>query len=249
MRNFLYFFGALILLSGCSQNKFWVAPKFTDVNKIGTLKKGMTKSEVAQSLGVDAFDAFYNDAGNEMFVYNYRLEERRVPVSNSGRYVNMDTAPLDRTVNSESAQNAGTVYYTDWRKLYITYQDDKLVNIITEGGMQDASTVLLLAASVQNLRTNPNVKVIPYQVTDENFVTPLDKNGQYISTSGQTGTTGTTGTPGANGIVYGGGHAEVAVIPQHRTYTEGEYEHRVEFNNRRRNKRWGFRQTGRGKIN
>jgi len=103
----------------------------------------------------------------------------------------------------------------------------------------------LLAASVQNLRTNPNVKVIPYQVTDENFVTPLDKNGQYISTQGQA----VTGTPGANGIVYGVGNAEVAVIPEHRTYTEGEFEHRVEFNNKRKNKRLGFRQTGKGKRN
>jgi len=246
MKQIIYIFGALVLLSGCSQNKFWVAPKFTDVNKISTLKKGMTKLEVAQNLGVDAFDAYYNDAGNEMFVYNYRLQERRVPVSNSGRYVNMDTAPLNNTINSETAQNAGTVYYTDWRKLYITYQDDKLVNIITEGGMEDASTVLLLAASVQNLRTNPNVKVIPYKVTDENFVTPLDKNGQYISTSGQ-GVTG--GTPGTTGVFYGVGNAEVAVIPEHRSYTEGEFEHRVEFNNKRKNKRWGFRQTGKGKIN
>lgn len=194
----------------------------------------MTKLEVAQNLGVDAFDAYYNDAGNEMFVYNYRLQERRVPVSNSGRYVNMDTAPLNNTINSETAQNAGTVYYTDWRKLYITYQDDKLVNIITEGGMEDASTVLLLAASVQNLRTNPNLKVIPYKVTDENFVTPLDKNGQYISNPGL-GVTG--GTPGTTGVFYGVGNAQVAVIPENRTNKEGEPERRVEPQKKGKGKR------------
>lgn len=244
MKNLIFLFLILVIFGSCSQNKFWVSPKFTDVQKIEQLQKGMTKAEVAQTLGVDAFDAFYNDGGNEMFVYNYRLQERRVPVNNSGRYVNMDSAPIDKSINSEIAQNVGTVFYTDWKKLYVTYQDNKLVSIITEGGMENASTVLLLAASVQNLRTDPNIKVIPYQVTDENFVTPLDQNGQYIT--GQVSIP-SNGLNGQSGYVYGGGRAEVAVIPEQRSYNEGEFEYGVQYNNRRKNKRYGYKLFGRGK--
>ncbi len=236
-KHSIFFLGIIILLSSCSQNKFWIAPKFTDVSKISNLKKGMTKEEVSQTLEVEAYDSYFSDAGTEMLVYNYRLQERRVPVSNSGRYVNMETAPMDKTVNSSAGQNQGSLYYTEWRKLYVSYQDNKMTSMITEGGMENANSVLILAASIQSIKQNPDLKVVPYNVTDQNYVVPLDDKGNYIS-NGSLSVNGTT--PG--GYLIGG--AQVATIPHERTFTQGNAEYGVIYNNKRMNKRFGFKVNG-----
>lgn len=238
-RVVLYIIGFGFLFSSCSQNKFWVAPKFTDVSKISTLKKGMTKEEVASALEVDAYDSYFSEAGGEMLVYNYRLQERRISVSNSGRYVNMETAPMDKSINSQAGQNQGNLYYTEWRKLYVSYQDNKMVSMITEGGMENANSVLIMASSIQSIKQNPDLKVIPYNVTDENYVVPLDEKGNYIS----------NGNCSVNGNVPGGyliGGAQVATIPHERTFTQGNAEYGVVFNNRRYNKRFGYRVSAKG---
>ena len=237
--SFLFLISLTALLSSCSQNKFWVAPKFTDVSKISTLKKGMSKEEVSNALEIEAYDSYFSDGGNEMLVYNYRLQERRIPVSNSGRYVNMDTAPMDKSINSQAGQNQGNLYYTEWRKLYVSYQDNKMVSMITEGGMENANSVMILASSIQSIRQNPDLKVVPYNVTDENYVVPLDDKGNYISNGG----TAVSGNlPG--GYLIGG--AQVATIPHERTFTQGNAEYGIVYNKKRFNKRYGFKAVAKG---
>lgn len=238
-KNVFLWLLAIALLTSCSQNKFWVAPKFTDVSKISNLKKGMTKEEVASVLEVDAYDSYFSDAGSEMLVYNYRLQERRIPVSNSGRYVNMETAPMDKSINSQAGQNQGNLYYTEWRKLYVSYQDNKMVSMITEGGMENANSVLILASSIQSIKQNPDLKVVPYNVTDENYVVPLDDKGNYISNGGNQ-VSGNLPT----GYLLGG--AQVATIPHERTFTQGNAEFGVVYNKKRFNKRYGFKATAKG---
>jgi hypothetical protein len=232
--RFFVFSTLIFLLDSCSQNKFWVAPKFTDVSKIATLKKGMTKEDVSLALGIEAYDSYFMDASSEMLIYNYRLQERRIPVSNSGRYVNMDSAPMDRTVNSEIAQNQGSLYYTEWRRLYVSFQDNKMVSMITEGGMENANSVLILASSIQSIQKNPDLKVVPYKITDDNFVVPLDEKGNYISNNGSV-INGST----PNGYIIGG--AQVATIPHERNFISGNAEYNVIYNNKRFNKRYGYR--------
>jgi hypothetical protein len=241
-KNNILWLLAIALLSSCSQNKFWVAPKFTDVSKISTLKKGMTKEEVASALDVDAYDSYFSDAGSEMLVYNYRLQERRIPVSNSGRYVNMETAPMDKSINSQAGQNQGNLYYTEWRKLYVSYQDNKMVSMITEGGMEKANSVLILASSIQSIKQNPDLKVVPYNVTDQNYVVPLDDKGNYISNGG-----GAISGNIPGGYILGG--AQVATIPHERTFTQGNAEFGVVYNKKRFNKRFGFKATAKGSRN
>lgn len=238
-KNVFLWLLAIALLTSCSQNKFWVAPKFTDVSKISTLKKGMTKEEVASALEVDAYDSYFSDAGSEMLVYNYRLQERRIPVSNSGRYVNMETAPMDKSINSQAGQNQGNLYYTEWRKLYVSYQDNKMVSMITEGGMENANSVLILASSIQSIKQNPDLKVVPYNVTDQNYVVPLDDKGNYISNGGNQ----VSGNL-PSGYLLGG--AQVATIPHERTFTQGNAEFGVVYNKKRFNKRYGFKATAKG---
>ena len=238
-KNVFLWILAIALLTSCSQNKFWVAPKFTDVSKISTLKKGMTKEEVASALEVDAYDSYFSDAGSEMLVYNYRLQERRIPVSNSGRYVNMETAPMDKSINSQAGQNQGNLYYTEWRKLYVSYQDNKMVSMITEGGMENANSVLILASSIQSIKQNPDLKVVPYNVTDQNYVVPLDDKGNYISNGGNQ----VSGNL-PSGYLLGG--AQVATIPHERTFTQGNAEFGVVYNKKRFNKRYGFKATAKG---
>lgn len=53
-------------------------PKFTRVEKVLTLKTGMTKNEVDKHLGIEPYDLnFYDSSGNYSVIYKYRVTDRK----------------------------------------------------------------------------------------------------------------------------------------------------------------------------
>ena len=63
----------LLFLSSC----FVRSPKYSTLEQVMSLKLGMTKAQVEETLGVQPYDLkAYNDTSN-VFIYVYRVTERR----------------------------------------------------------------------------------------------------------------------------------------------------------------------------
>lgn len=63
----------LLFLSSC----FVRSPKYSSLEQVMSLKLGMTKAQVEETLGVQPYDLkSYNDTSN-IFIYVYRVTERR----------------------------------------------------------------------------------------------------------------------------------------------------------------------------
>jgi hypothetical protein len=210
MKSILKIVVGAILLAGCSQQRFVVMPAFTDVSHIEKLKLGMNKSEVAATLEVNPIDFYYLQDGVDVYVYNYRLTEKRISVTNDNTQIKEGNSVLNDHIDGMASRTAGTPYFTEWRRLYISFKGDKMSAMISDSGKNDANAVVMQLASVQALQTDPQIKLVPKVITDHNYAVPLDEKGNYITNS-----TVVTGS-GANQTIVGGS-AEVAVIPNHET--------------------------------
>jgi hypothetical protein len=92
----IYFLTAIILcgFSSC----IVTAPRYTSVEKVFTLKVGMTKDEVNQALGITPYNISSISDSESVYLYKYRLTDRTtVPLflgptngkNISGKYVNL----------------------------------------------------------------------------------------------------------------------------------------------------------------
>ena len=207
MKSNLFLLSLAVLLVGCSQQRFVVMPAFTDVSHIEKLKVGMSKQEVSTALEINPIDFYYMQDGVDVFVYNYRLTEKRIPVTNDYTFIKDGNTMQNEHILGPAARNAGTPYYTELKKLYVSFKGDKVTAMITDSGKDDANAVLLHLASVQALTNDPQIKLVPRSTTDDNYVVPLDGKGEYITNSG-------TGTATGSGCCITGGPAEIAVLPK-----------------------------------
>ncbi len=194
-----------LLAAGCSQTKFVVMPSFTDISHIERLKPGMSKSEVSSVLEVGPIDFYYLQDGVDVFVYDYRITEKRLPTT---KRLTDTQDSQNNHVNGLAARNAGIPEYTEWRKLYVSYQGDKLASMISDAGKNDANSVVIQLASLQNLNSDAQLKLVPHSVAEENFVVPLDDKNGYIIGNNSAIAAPVTGVPS---IVLG--PSEVLTIP------------------------------------
>lgn len=222
MKSILTAFVATVLLASCSQQRFVVMPAFTDIPHIERLKLGMSKADVASTLEITPIDFYYLQDGMDVYVYNYRLSEKRIPITNNSTRVKDGSSVQNDHIDGTAARAAGTLHYTEWRKLYVSYKADKMTSMITDAGKDDANAVLLQMASIQALQTNPQVKLIPKVTTDHNYVLPLNGKGEYISNEG-------TVTGSGTGQTIIGGSADVAVIPKQETSRSATLSDNVSF--------------------
>jgi outer membrane protein assembly factor BamE (lipoprotein component of BamABCDE complex) len=173
----------MIICFSCSNKKFFVAPEFTNVQKISTLSKGMTVSQVNVALGVMPYDAIF-DLDNLLLSYNYRLRKRRIPVTNLNSFVNMYEDPAKNSVNSEAAQTTGSIYYDEWKKLYVKFNEGKLTEFFSDEGLENASRIAivenriaLLESSIKQSKNNGNVIVVNDDLPGNYYF--VDSLGQY----------------------------------------------------------------------
>ena len=197
---------AVLLIASCSQNRYIVQPPFTDVAKISSLKKGMTLSDVNSALGIAPFDMYVSDEGCSIYSFNYRLKERRIPVNNNVTFLDRPGDPTNKSVNSEDAQKFGTDYYSDPKQLFITFKDDKLLSVISSDGLQRASQIIAITGGLAALKKDPQIKVLPDILLQNNVVVPLDGKGGYINNNAGNGVA-------APGVIYMGNGTGVSTIP------------------------------------
>lgn len=197
----------VLLIASCSQNRYIVQPPFTDVSKISSLKKGMSLSDVNTSLGISPFDMFVSDEGYSIFVYNYRLKERRIPINNNVTFMERPGDPTNKSVNSEESQKFGTDYYSDPKQIYLSFKDDKLFSVISSDGLQRASQIIAITGGLSALKKDPQVKILPDVLLQNNVVVPLDSKGGYIENDNN----GSVGGAVAPGLLYMGGNGGTGV--------------------------------------
>lgn len=126
MKQFRFFCLLIIFafLQSCAISKY-VAPPFTDLDKILALKYGQEPNEVYDILKIKPYDVVYSHEKSKMLlVYNYRVKDRRMV---------LPTKTASQVVHSENAQRQGDVWYNaNYREVYLLFQDGKLSGIYGE---------------------------------------------------------------------------------------------------------------------
>ncbi len=150
------------LLVGCASRTGWIAPPYTDVDKILNVRPGMTISEVNLTLGIDPYDIYYIYAdGSFILVYNYRLKDRM-----------MDESTIDNVaITSELAQTVGEPIYRDYSsRLYVKFKESIVQSLITDAGKENAEYILLVENNVQLLTANELDTIKGFRLGDKYFI-------------------------------------------------------------------------------
>jgi hypothetical protein len=169
----------------------------------------MSLSEVNSTLGIAPFDMFISDEGYAIFSYNYRLKMRRIPIDNNETFMDRPGDPANKSINSEEAQKFGTDFYEEEKKLFVSLKDDKMVSLITEDGLQKASQIMAISGSFSQLKNDPQFKVLPDLLLQNNVVVPLDDKGNYIPNNGGGATGAGVGFP----VWYMGNNIGISALP------------------------------------
>jgi len=129
-------------LSSCTK---WIAPPYTSVTEISNVKKGMSKEQVKETLGIEPYDIYtMQEDGTTILMYNYRLKDRSMNVSGD----------FGKATRTQASQKSGTDIYGATALLFVLFQDDKVSSLITSRGREDAEHLLL---------TNNNIQLISKQ--------------------------------------------------------------------------------------
>lgn len=126
MRKLILFLAGATLLSACSTV---MAPGYTTVEKIYKLKKGMSLSEVDNTLDAPAYDLYVNvENGVKMVEYKYVHRHLKV----RGEY------------NAESNMNQGATRYTRPGDLVVVFDQStgKMLYYYTNTGISDSKNAL-----------------------------------------------------------------------------------------------------------
>ncbi|MEO1516810.1 MAG: hypothetical protein AAFV95_17445 [Bacteroidota bacterium] len=117
----LYF---VIIFSSCGASRF-IAPPYTDVDKIVRLETGLNLNEVSEILKIRPYDIVYaHDTRRKLLVYNYRVRDRNLAVASRS---------ANQVVHTEDGQRQGERWYDGiTRELYILFKNDTLSGIYSE---------------------------------------------------------------------------------------------------------------------
>jgi len=128
-----------LLFSACSN--VWIAPPYTDSEKIIGLKSSMSIDDVTSQLGIPPFDVYHlQEDGSTVLVYNYRLKNRRMSYGS------------DVQLHDEESQTAGKLWYSKKSFLvYVLFQDGKMKSLVTDAGRDDSEALLITNNSIELL--------------------------------------------------------------------------------------------------
>jgi hypothetical protein len=162
MKKLMLISALLIVLSSCSH---FIAPPYTNVEKITELEQGMTVDKVNDVLDINPYDVYYIGKKKTILVYNYRVKNRKQKVSGS----------YDEFIHSEASQTGGAPYYKkEGDKVFVSFEDGKMSSLITNNGRKHAEFIML---TNNNLRfiTEDNLMSLQKQLGD---IYLLDKNNE-----------------------------------------------------------------------
>lgn len=133
---------SLAALTSCSISKY-VAPPFTDLDKILELQPGQTVQEVTSTLKIKPYDVVYShDKGKMILIYNYRVKDRKMI---------LPTKTAGQVIHSENAQRQGDIWYnTNYQELYLSFQDGKLKGIYGEAVLAVGAQVEVMNSRLNN---------------------------------------------------------------------------------------------------
>jgi hypothetical protein len=128
--KYIYIVTVIFALSGCSR---WIAPPYTNVDRLVNIKTGMTLAQVNTELGIEPYDVYFKGNDESIVIYNYRVKDRIVEVS--GDY--------DNITHSEISQNNGKDWYGEKYFCYVYFKDKKVKSMITDRGKQTSEDILV----------------------------------------------------------------------------------------------------------
>lgn len=122
-------------LASCSA--YFVAPPYTSVDKIISLKAGMTIQQANAVLGITPYDVFHiQDEGSSIVTYKYRIADRRQKMTGSQKKIEADK-------HREISQTGGEVWYQkEDHTLFMLMRDGKIRSLLTDNGIKYSKIIL-----------------------------------------------------------------------------------------------------------
>lgn len=148
MRNLILFTFLIGLLSTSCVTPKWVAPPFTDVGKIINVKQGMTIQQTNKMLGIEPYDMYnIQETGSTILIYHYRAKQRIADLT-----ADFDGNKKTAIYSNEEYQTKGKPYYNnEYSLVYILFEDDKVVSLMTDQGRSDAEYLLLVDNNIKKI--------------------------------------------------------------------------------------------------
>ncbi len=136
MKKYLICFALMWLMISCNR---YIAPVFTDVDRISQLKPGMKLRQVVDLLGIEPYDIYHMQGDGSMLLsFNYRTKLRRMKIPT----LNQDE--FNRQTTNDESQTAGEIFYDkDYKVLYVIIRDGELSSYTTTNGLQRSEIILI----------------------------------------------------------------------------------------------------------
>jgi len=122
----------IVMLSTISCSR-WIAPPYTNVDKLSNIQIGATLQQVNNELGIEPYDVYYKGKEDFIVIYNYRVKDRIMKVSND----------YENTIHSDISQTNGSEWYGEKYFCYIYFKDKKVKSIITDLGKTKSEDILV----------------------------------------------------------------------------------------------------------
>ncbi len=134
-------FGAFVCLTLFSCSNTWIAPPYTDSEKIVGLTPAMDIEAVNTQLGIPPFDIYHlQESGNAILVYNYRLKNRKFSYA------------ADAAKHNEESQTKGKLWYSKNSYLvYVLFEAGKMKSVVTDAGRANSEGLLIANNTIQLL--------------------------------------------------------------------------------------------------
>lgn len=134
----------------CKTQKFTLVFYSTTVEKISTLKVGMSKETVSSKLGIFPYEIFQNQKnGCEIHQFKYKRKQREYSAGNQ---------------TNEQGLNDGAPKYVEPGNLYLIYRNNQLESYFTDMAEADGFNVLFFNGEIKQFCDNPGFNLFEEEV-------------------------------------------------------------------------------------
>mgnify|MGYP001264319815 CR=1 FL=1 len=139
IKKIIYFFSLLLIVTSCSDRV--TLPQYVTVETINSLQNGMSKTEVANKMSVSPFDAYHAlQSGCELYSYKYVLNDQKI-------------RPIDK--DRRSGLKGNQAHYTQPKNVYVYFKDNRLVDIITDLGIDHGTDLADFGTTLESSCAGP----------------------------------------------------------------------------------------------
>lgn len=130
MRSLKLLFIVAVFFAGCSR---WIAPPYTNVERLTEIQPGMNLPQVTRALGIEPYDVYFKGDGDFVVIYNYRVKDRLMDVSGD----------FQRAIHADISQTMGKDWYGESYFCYIYFRDNQVQSLITDRGKLKSEDILI----------------------------------------------------------------------------------------------------------